>query len=120
MVTALHGEDFCHYHRDMSPVPLVYKPTEVGQGEPPVASTEKPQTMVEKYPQYYKSVRHLTEVDVYAICYLFKIEDHSGCIHHSIKKLLLSGTRNGGKSRIQDIQEARNQLNRYLELHGIE
>lgn len=94
--------------------------TQLIQGEPPAASTEKPQTMAEKYPQYYKSVRHLTEVDVYAICYLFKIEDHSGCIHHSIKKLLLSGTRNGGKSRIQDIQEARNQLNRFLELHGIE
>jgi len=73
-----------------------------------------PQTLSEKYPQYYKNVAHLTEVDVYQVHDLFDINDRSGAIHHASKKLLLAGVRNGGKPAIEDIREARDSLNRYL------
>lgn len=75
------------------------------------------ESMAEKYPAYYKSVSHLSEVDVYAIHQLFDIQDPSGAIQHASKKLLLSGVRTGGKSPYQDIKEARDTLNRWLELN---
>lgn len=73
--------------------------------------------MSEKYPKYYKKIGGLTEVDVYAVHHLFNIQDPSGCIHHASKKLLLSGVRTGGKSKFQDVREARDTLNRWLELN---
>ena len=74
--------------------------------------------MAQKYPQYYKNVEHLKEIDVYTVHELFNIQDPSGCIQHASKKLLLSGVRTGGKSAIEDITEARDTLTRYLQLHG--
>ena len=68
------------------------------------------------YPKYYKDVSKLTEVDVYVIHYLFDIQDPSGAIQHASKKLLLSGVRTGGKSKRDDIKEARDTLTRWLEL----
>ena len=73
-------------------------------------------SLEERYPQYYKSVRHLEFVDVYQVHNLFSIEDWSGCIQHASKKLLLSGVRTGGKTKRQDIEEARDTLTRWLEL----
>lgn len=73
--------------------------------------------MSEKYPQYYKKVGDLKEVDVYAVHHLFDIQDPSGCIQHASKKLLLSGVRTGGKSALKDIKEARDTLTRYIQLH---
>ena len=73
--------------------------------------------MSERYPQYYKSVGDLTEIDVYAIHYLFNIQDPSGAIQHASKKLLLSGVRTGGKSAYSDIKEARDTLSRWLQLN---
>ena len=70
-----------------------------------------------KYPKYYKNVTHLTEVDVYQIHHLFNIQDPSGAIQHASKKLLLSGVRTGGKTKYQDIKEARDTLNRWLEIN---
>lgn len=70
-----------------------------------------------KYPKYYKSVGHLTEIDVYAVHHLFAIQDPSGCLQHSSKKLLLSGVRTGGKSAFDDIKEARDTLTRWLQLN---
>lgn len=75
-------------------------------------------TMAQKYPKYYKSVKGLEEIDVYTVHQLFNIEDPSGCIQHASKKLLLSGVRTGGKSKIEDIKEARDTLTRFLQLHG--
>lgn len=83
----------------------------------PVAPT-LPMTLSQRYPKYYKPVGELTEVDVYAVHQLFSLEDVSGCIHHASKKLLLSGVRTGGKTKQQDIREARDTLNRWLELNG--
>ena len=74
------------------------------------------ESLEERYPQYYKSVRHLEFVDAYRVHTLFAIEDCSGCIQHASKKLLLSGSRTGGKEKRQDIEEARDTLTRWLEL----
>lgn len=75
------------------------------------------QSNVEKYPAYFKCVSELTEIDVYMIHYLYNINDPSGAIQHASKKLLLSGKRTGGKSMVTDIKEARDTLNRWLEIN---
>jgi len=66
-----------------------------------------------KYPHYFKIVSHLETVDVYRVLTLFKVNDP--CIQHAIKKLLCAGDR-GDKSMIKDITEARDSLNRHLEM----
>lgn len=65
------------------------------------------------YPHYYKDVAHLKNVDVYRVLTLFKVNDP--CLQHAIKKLLCAGDR-GDKSDIKDITEARDTLNRHLEM----
>jgi len=77
-------------------------------------------SMAERYPKYYRDVRHLDEMDVYAVHDTFRVDDPSGCLQHASKKILLSGTRNGGKSLEQDIKEARDILTRKLQLMGVE
>ena len=74
-------------------------------------------SMSELYPKYYKDFSDVNEADVYLVHDRFKIEDHSGCIHHASKKLLLSGVRTGGKSKYDDVREARDTLNRWLEIN---
>lgn len=74
-------------------------------------------SLAAKYPKYYKSTQGMTEVDVYAVLKIFDIQDPSGALHHASKKLLLSGVRTGGKTKQQDITEARDTLNRWLELN---
>ncbi len=66
-----------------------------------------------KYPHYFKSVSHLETVDVYRVLLLFQVNEP--CIQHAIKKLLCAGDR-GNKSMIKDITEARDSLNRHLEM----
>lgn len=73
-------------------------------------------SLSKQYPKYYKDVRMLDEVDVYAVHQLFNIQDPSGAIQHASKKLLLSGVRTGGKSKRDDIKEARDTLTRWLQL----
>lgn len=74
--------------------------------------------MSDKYPKYYKAIpAGVTEIDVYAVCNLFPVNDATGCINHARKKLLVPGTRTGGKSFRDDIREARDTLNRWLELN---
>jgi hypothetical protein len=77
----------------------------------------EPMTMAQKYPQYYKPVGELKEIDVYAVHHLFNIQDPSGCLQHASKKLLLSGVRTGGKSALKDIKEARDTLTRWIQLN---
>ena len=79
----------------------------------------KQESMSEKYPNYYKPVGELTEIDVYAVHALFDIQDPSGAIQHASKKLLLSGVRTGNKSITQDVREARDTLTRWLQLNEI-
>ncbi len=66
-----------------------------------------------KYPHYFKDVSYLKTVDVYRVLALFNVTDP--CIQHAIKKLLCAGDR-GDKSMIKDITEARDSLNRHLEM----
>lgn len=81
------------------------------------AEAQANQLLSARYPKYYKDVNELQEVDVYAVHNLFQIHDHSGCIQHASKKLLLSGARTGGKSFYKDVMEARDTLTRWLELN---
>lgn len=78
----------------------------------------QPESMSARYPKYYKSVGDLQEVDVYAVHMLFEVDDPSGALQHASKKLLLSGCRTGGKSAFDDVREARDTLNRWLELNS--
>lgn len=71
-----------------------------------------------RYPKYYKEVpAGVTELDIYMVCHIFQVQDYSGALHHAIKKLLLPGVRTGGKSRRDDVKEARDTLNRWLEIN---
>lgn len=74
--------------------------------------------MKDKYPKYYKDVSGLNEIDVYQIHNLFDVQDASGCLQHASKKLLLSGVRTGGKSKHDDIREARDTLTRWLDINS--
>lgn len=68
------------------------------------------------YPKYYKRVpAGVSVLDVYAVCKMFDVTD--AALSHSLKKIMLPGTRTGGKNRYDDIKEARDTLNRWLELN---
>ena len=73
-----------------------------------------------KHSHYFKDVRHLDYVDIYQVCKLFPVDDDSGAIVHARKKLLVAGGRGAGKDMIKDITEARDTLNRYLQIEGHE
>ena len=66
------------------------------------------------YKKYFKNVKHLDEVDVYRVLNLFDVTDHA--LGHAVKKLLLCGVRTGGKTPIQEVVEARDTLNRWVEM----
>lgn len=76
---------------------------------------QKHDQLSRKHSHYFKDVSDLKEVDVYAVCELFNVNDPSGATQHAIKKLLCSGQR-GAKDYKKDLQEARDTLNRKLEL----
>ena len=69
-----------------------------------------------KNPHYFKDVSHLKTIDVYRVLELFNVVNP--CVQHAVKKLLCSGTRNGGKSESQDIQEAIDSLLRFKEMEA--
>lgn len=71
-------------------------------------------SMAGLYPKYYKDVRHLDAVDVYRVHRLFNVTDNE--LHHASKKILLCGVRTGGKPIRKEIEEARDTLNRWLEI----
>lgn len=88
-----------------------------GRGYAKPAPAPAAPTMAQLYPKYYKPVGTLTEIDVYAVHKLFGINDPSGAIHHASKKLLLAGQRTGEKSMHKDIREARDTLDRWMQLN---
>ena len=65
----------------------------------------------EKYPHYFKDVRHLDAIDVYRIIELFEITDP--CLQHALKKVLAAGKR-GAKNKEKDVNEALDSLNRWV------
>lgn len=67
-----------------------------------------------KYAKYKKDVRAYDFIDVYGVCRVFGVIDHSGAIFHAIKKILNLGSR-GYKNRLQDLIEARDSLDRAIE-----
>lgn len=68
------------------------------------------------YDKYFKSVRHLDVIDVYRVLDLFGVTDHA--LGHAAKKILLCGVRTGGKNEMQEIIEARDTLNRWIEMQA--
>lgn len=83
-----------------------------------VTTQQGKQTLASMYPKYYKDVpKDWDSMDTYAVNILFPVDDPSGCILHARKKLLVPGVRSGGKSMRKDIMEARDTLNRWLELN---
>lgn len=71
---------------------------------------EKELALVEKYPHYYKDIRHLNILDIYRFFDLFEVTDP--CIQHSVKKLAVGGKR-GAKDYEKDIKEAMDTLKRW-------
>lgn len=67
-----------------------------------------------KNPHYYKSVKHLRTVDIYRAIALFGVTHP--CLAHAAKKILVPGIRTGGKGAEQDIKEAIQSLQRWLEM----
>lgn len=75
-------------------------------------------SLADLYPKYHKHLPEgWTTIDVYGVCELFPIHDPSGSLNHARKKLLVPGVRTGGKSMYKDVKEARDTLNRWLELN---
>lgn len=70
-----------------------------------------------KHAHYFKDVSKLTEIDIYAVCQLFGVNDPSGATQHAVKKLLMSGQR-GVKDAKRDLQEAADTLARKLQMMG--
>lgn len=66
------------------------------------------------YEEYFKDVSGYDVIDVYRVHRIFDLNDEVLC--HASKKLLLSGVRTGGKTLYQDVKEARDSLNRWLEM----
>lgn len=73
-------------------------------------------TQAEKFPKYFVKIGDEL-VDVYVVLHAFGVTDP--CLQHAVKKLLLAGKRTGGKAAIKDIMEARETLNRAVEMHGL-
>lgn len=71
---------------------------------------EKGLSLVEKYPHYYKDIRHLNILDIYRFFDLFEVTDP--CIQHSLKKMAVGGKR-GSKDYEKDIKEAMDTLSRW-------
>ncbi len=65
----------------------------------------------------FNPVNGSQDMDVFAIHQLFEIQDFSGCIQQASTKLLLSGDNPTRKPRVQDISDARDILNYWLELN---
>lgn len=70
-----------------------------------------------KHSHYFKDVSEYQEIDVYALCKIFEIDDPTGCTHHAIKKLLAAGKR-GHKDRLTDLQNVIDTVQRLIELEG--
>ena len=68
-----------------------------------------------KYPAYWKPLpKDWRAIDTYRVNALFPIKDDSGRLIHARKKLLVCGTRTGGKSMLKDVQEAYDTLGAWL------
>ena len=104
------SQDFCSDCRQIhcceTDEKLVYPPTGIASS-----------TVENRKPHTFRSVEHLTEVDVFAIHHLFEMNDPSGALQYASRKLLLSGTGLEKETIYEDIREARDTLTRWLEIN---
>jgi hypothetical protein len=77
------------------------------------ALSEQEKKCLEKYPHYFKDVRHLNILDVYRVLDLFSTGD--AALDHAAKKILAAGKR-GAKDKTKDIKEAIDALQRRLSM----
>jgi len=70
--------------------------------------------MPRKHAHYFRSVEHLSEIDIYRLLDLFGVTDQA--LGHAIKKLVAPGGRGAGKDFRKDVQEAIDTLQRRLEM----
>lgn len=70
--------------------------------------------MPRKHAHYFRSVAHLSEIDIYRLLDLFGVTDQA--LGHAIKKLVAPGGRGAGKDFRKDVQEAIDTLTRRLEM----
>jgi hypothetical protein len=70
--------------------------------------------MPRKHAHYFRSVEHLSEIDIYRMLDLFGVTDQA--LGHAIKKLVAPGGRGAGKDFRKDVQEAIDTLQRRLEM----
>lgn len=113
----IYGEVLGNWRDTLEQRPAAEKQLPEAAEENNTAPRKTSSGLAELYPKYHKDVSGFETVDVYAVHKLFDINDPSGCLQHASKKLLLSGVRTGGKSKFDDIKEARDTLNRWIELH---
>ena len=75
---------------------------------------ESSSSLIDQYPDQYKSLGDLTEIDSYAVNHLFEVEDPSGCIQSAITRLLLCST---SSTPYSEVRLARDALTRWLQLN---
>lgn len=61
----------------------------------------------------FKDLGDLTEIDIYGIHFLFRIQDPSGCLQHASRQILNSGSEPSPAA----IRDARDALTRWLQLN---
>lgn len=79
-------------------------------------SISPPESPSKKHSHYFKDVSHLNEIDVYRVIELFGVVDP--CLAHALKKLLVTGGRDGNKSKEQDVRDVIASCNRWLEMQA--
>ena len=72
------------------------------------------ESLSDKYPDHYRQVGDVTEVDVFAVNQMFNVQDSSGCLQHAVMKLLLASN---SSNTYTDIRQARDALTRWLQLN---
>ena len=110
-VIGTNGNDGDHYGEEGRVELKAHKGQEPGRI---AGASGRGPTMADLYPKYYKDVRKLDVVDVYRVHRLFGVTDNE--LHHASKKILLCGVRTGGKPARKEVEEARDTLNRWLEI----
>lgn len=72
------------------------------------------QTLSDRYPDQYKSVGDMAEIDTHAVHHLFEMQDHSGCLQLASHLLLMT---HNSEAMYSDITKARDLLTRWLQLN---
>lgn len=96
--------------------PVVLNQFAVNLKDFPCVLATEPDLVKKQHRHYFKDVSHLKEIDVYRVIELFGVTD--SCLQHALKKLLVSGGRDGNKSKEQDVRDVIASCNRWLEMQA--